>query len=278
MQTCRNIGLFALGFILVLVGATRVPEAQQHSYTPQEIEEGRKLYDANCGRCHNDDGAGVPGTEIFKQIRRAISDEEIANLIITGIPASGMPPHTFSNPQAMSVVAFLRTAANGAPAAAAPAATAAGGTRPTAGDAARGKALAEGRAGCLGCHKIAGAGGTSGPDLSTIGAPPRGGRGPAAAPSAATLERALLDPDVDVAPAFRVFQVVTTGGQTVRGTLLNQDTFSIQMRDQSGELRAFVKSGLKSSGFEPSPMPSYRTRLNAQELSDVVSYLLSLKG
>lgn len=276
MQTCRNIGLFALAFVVTLLMATRAPEAQQHSYTPQEIEEGRKLYDANCGRCHNDDGAGVPGTEIFKQIRRAISDEEIANLIITGIPASGMPPHQFAQPQAMSVVAYLRTAGTGAPA---PAAADAAANVPRGnGDPARGKALAEGRAGCLNCHKIAGAGGTSAPDLSAVGAPPRGGRGFAAAPTAATIERALVEPDADVAQNYRVFQVITAGGQTVRGTLLNQDTFSIQMRDDSGELRAFTKSGLKQHGFQPSPMPSYRGRLNAQELSDVISYLLTLKG
>jgi hypothetical protein len=49
------------------------------------------------------------------------------------------------------------------------------------------------------------------------------------------------------------------------------------MRDESGELRAFVEDDLREHGFEPSPMPSYRTRLNQQELSDVVSYLLTLK-
>jgi hypothetical protein len=95
--------------------------------------------------------------------------------------------------------------------------------------------------------------------------------------TAASLERALVDPDADVSPAFRVFRVVTRAGRTVRGTLLNQDTFSVQMRDESGELRAFVKRDLREHGFEPSPMPSYRTRLNPQRWADVVSYLLTLK-
>jgi mono/diheme cytochrome c family protein len=35
---------------------------------------------------------------------------------------------------------------------------------------------------------------------------------------------------------------------------------------------------LKDSGFLPSPMPSYQGRLTPQDVADVVSYLLTLKG
>ena len=56
---------------------------------------------ANCGRCHNTDGAGVPGIELFKQIRRATTDDDIAKLIQNGIPGTSMPQHRFSNPQAL---------------------------------------------------------------------------------------------------------------------------------------------------------------------------------
>jgi hypothetical protein len=43
-------------------------------------------------------------------------------------------------------------------------------------------------------------------------------------------------------------------------------------------LRSFVKSDLREHGFAESPMPSYRGTLTPQELADVVSYLVSLKG
>jgi hypothetical protein len=40
-----------------------------------------------------------------------------------------------------------------------------------------------------------------------------------------------------------------------------------------------MKSDLKEYGFlKSSPMPSYKDKLTAQELADLVSYLVSLKG
>jgi mono/diheme cytochrome c family protein len=40
-----------------------------------------------------------------------------------------------------------------------------------------------------------------------------------------------------------------------------------------------VKSDLRDHGFvEKSPMPSFKDKLDAQELADVVSYLVSLKA
>jgi mono/diheme cytochrome c family protein len=258
--------------------------AQQHSYTAAEIDEGRKLYDANCGRCHNDTGDGVTGVELFRQIRRANSDEDIAKLIQAGIPGTSMPPHNFSTPQAMNVVAFLRSMVGVTPTSSAAAASATGRlSSGLTGDAARGKMLVEGKGGCLTCHAINGAGGTGGPDLAAVvnGATNTNGRGGRFAPpppNAGVLERSILDPDADVALQYRVFQVTPKSGPAVRGTLLNQDTFSVQLRDAAGELRAFQKSDISQSGFVPSPMPSYRGRFAPQEVADVVAYLLSLRG
>jgi len=292
MRTHKTIALFALGFAGAVVLAAGAPRAQQHSYTQQEIDAGRALYEGNCGRCHSDDGAGVTGIELFRQIKRANSDEDIAKLIQAGIPNTSMPPHQFTTQQALNVVAYLRSMVGVTPGSVAAAAAGTGTASRLAGDAARGKVVFDGKGGCTSCHTVDGAGGKPGPDL---GPPParaggpaaggpaaggRGGRGGAGAPppTAAALERSILEPDADVAVPYRVFQVATKSGQTVRGTLLNQDTFSVQMRDQGGELRAFTKADLKDHGFQPSPMPSYRGRLAPQEVADVVAYLLSLRA
>jgi mono/diheme cytochrome c family protein len=286
MRIHKTLALFALGFACAVLSATGSPRAQQHSYTQQEIDAGRALYDGNCGRCHNDDGAGVTGIELFKQIRRATSDEDIAKLIQAGIPGTSMPPHQFTTPQALNVVAYLRSMVGVTPGSR----TAAAGTGSGSGlvgDVARGKTVFEGKGGCLSCHSVDGTAGKTGPDLGPPparaggpGGPGGGGRGgrAGAPPTAAALERSILEPDADVAVPYRVFQVVTKSGQTIRGSLLNQDTFSNQLRDQAGELRAFQKADLKDHGFQPSPMPSARGRLTSQEVADVVAYLLSVRA
>src|SRR3954468_2551511 len=213
MRIHRTIGLFALGFVAAVFLASGVPRAQQHSYTQQDIDAGHALYDANCGRCHNNDGAGVPGVELFKQFKRANSDDDITKLIQAGIPGTSMPSHQFSTAQALTVVAYLRSMVGVTPASGA---ALTGRSSGLTGDAVRGKTIFEGKGACTTCHAINGAGATTGPDLGPAppraGGPAGGGRGGGrgAAPlNAAALERAILDPDADVAVPYRVFQVVT---------------------------------------------------------------------
>ncbi len=280
MRNAKALAVAAGGFLAAVLFNSGTPLAQ-HSYTPQQVQQGKALYDANCGRCHNDDGAGVTGIELFKQIRRASSDDDVAKLIINGIPGTSMPPHTFTTEQALNVVAYMRSMVGvtpGSPAAAA-AGDLAGFPTGLTGDPANGKTIFTGKGGCAACHRAEGAGGTTGPDLSA--APPGGGRGrggPPPRPDPNALARAILDPDADIAVPYRRFQVVPKTGAPVRGTLLNQDTFSVQLRDEAQNLRSFLKADLKESGFMPSAMPSYRGRLTPQEVADVVSYLISTRG
>ena len=276
MATRKTLGVATVGFVAALMISASAPLAQQHGYSADQIAEGRKLYDANCGRCHNNDGAGVPGVELFKQIRRATTDDDVAKLVQAGIPGTSMPPHGFSTPQALAVVAFMRSMVGVAPAPAA-AVTGPAARSAASGDPSRGRPIFTGKGGCAGCHRAEGAGGTSGPDLNATGAVRNVGFGPIP-PDPAALERAILDPNAEIPPAYRMFQVTPKTGAAVRGVLLNQDTFSVQMHDQAKNLRSFQKSDLKDHGFLPSPMPSYQSRLTPQEVADVVSYLLTLKG
>ena len=276
MKVFRFIAASAAGFAAAVMFSAAAPVAQQHGYSADQIAEGRKLYDANCGRCHNNDGAGVPGVELFKQIRRATTDDDVAKLVQSGIQGTSMPPHSFSTPQALAVVAFMRSMVGVMPASAA-AAGVARSVSATSGDAVRGRAIFTGKGGCNGCHLAERAGGTVGPDLSAAGATRNFGFGPIP-PDALALERAIVDPNAEMPPDYRVFQVTLKTGMVVRGALLNQDTFSVQMHDQAKNLRSFQKSELKDHGFLPSAMPSYQDRLTPQEVADVVSYLLTLKG
>src|SRR5947207_12496256 len=120
------------------------------------------------------------------------------------------------------------------------------------------------------CHQVTAIGSRVGPDLTFIGAQRR----------AVELRRSLVEPDAEIIPANRQLRVVTREGATIMGRLLNQDSFTLQLLDAKDEkLKSFAKSNLREFAFvEKSPMPSYKDKLSAQELADIISYLASLKG
>ncbi len=135
------------------------------------------------------------------------------------------------------------------------------------GDAVRGAQLFETQ-GCTRCHTVSGKGGFVGPDLSEIG-----GRR-----SLAQLQRALLDPNSDVASDYWSLRARTRGGETVTGIRLNEDTDTFQMREGSGRLRTLWKAELAEYEIiRTSPMPPFEGRLQRTELDDLIAYLASLR-
>src|SRR3984957_12531394 len=119
----------------------------QHSVPAIDIEDGGRLYRANCSICHGAEGNGIAGIDLgHNKFRRAKDDDDIEAIIRTGIPGTAMPPTNFSDFQAMTIVAYLRSIA---------AATA---TTTLGGDAVRGKAIYEGKGKCASCHRIGGVG------------------------------------------------------------------------------------------------------------------------
>jgi putative heme-binding domain-containing protein len=243
-------------FCFIFAAAGTLPA--QLKYSPGDVEDGRRQYTASCVVCHGPEGESVPGVELdHGKFRHGTSDDELIDIIRKGIPGTAMPPHTFTMFQARSVVAYLRFMA------AAPSRGLA-----STGDAVHGKAIFESK-GCLNCHRVNGNGARLGPELTDIGSLRR----------ASELERSILEPDAEVLPQNRFVRVVTRDGTTMNGRLLNQDAFTIQLYDTKDRLVSLDKSKLKEYGFtNKSPMPSFRGKLSPQELSDLVSYLVSLKG
>ena len=68
-------------------------------------------------------------------------------------------------------------------------------------------------------------------------------------------------------------------GEAVTGVQLNEDSFSIQLRDDKGRAYSFWKQDLAQLDRQrgKSLMPSYKDRLSDGELTDLVAYLVSLK-
>ena len=243
--------LCSFGFVAVTVFA-------QHEATPGDISDGQRLFRASCAICHGPEGNAVPGIDFgHGKFRQERSDADLVRIIQKGIPGTAMPPNNFNDFRAGTVVAYLRFMAKSASDA-----TASGG------DVARGKLVFESK-GCLNCHRVRGNGSRIAPELTDIGSQRRG----------VELEQSILDPNAEVLPQNRFFRVVQRDGTAINGRLLNQDAFTVQILDSKERLLSFSKSDLKEYAFvDKSPMPAYKGRLSSQELADVVSFLVSLKG
>ncbi len=242
--------------LLPLTALVAAHAGAQHA-TAFDIEDGRRVYQASCANCHGPDGNLIAGIDFGRGVyRRAYTDDELAVLIVAGIPSTPMPPNpTMSRDQAVRVVEYLRSMGEG---------------RETIadGDAGRGRALFEGKGECRDCHAVRGEGSRVGPDLTRIGLVRRSGE----------LERSLLEPQDEVQPENRFYKVSPKGGSPVVGRLLNRDTYTVQLIDLDERLRSFNIADLREHGFDDTPMPPAREKLSTQEIADIVSYLSSLRG
>jgi putative heme-binding domain-containing protein len=253
------IAMPALTFRICALIFAAGPLLAQHAFSENDIEDGGRLYEANCSRCHGAEGNLVAGVDFARgKFLRASTDQDLVRVIRTGIPAAGMPPGNYSDFRAETIVAYLRSMGR------------AGVNNTALGDPVRGRSLFEGKGGCLNCHRVNGHGSRLGPDLSDIGSLRR---------VAGQLKRSILEPDAEILPPNRFVRLITKDGATMEGRLLNQDTFSVQLIDSKEQLVSILRSNLREFTFaEKSPMPSYRDKLSSQEIDDILGYLVSLKG
>jgi len=136
------------------------------------------------------------------------------------------------------------------------------------GDVSRGRALFHGKGECGTCHRVAGKGPRSAPDLSDIGI--------ARAP--AMLERSVRDPSASLLPINRPVRIVMRDGRIIRGRRLNEDTHTVQLIDDKERLVSVLKKDVRSFDVvTESVMPAYAAKLSSDEIADVVAYLLTLR-
>ena len=233
--------------------------SQQHagSYTTADVEAGARLYSAHCFSCHGADGALVPSVDLRRGVfRLGSSDEDISRTIARGIPGTAMTPQKFTPAELHALVAYLRSMRDF-------------GTRAVAaGDPGKGEALIEEK-GCLSCHRIRGKGELFAVDLSEIGS----------TRSAEALQRALEDASGLVAAPRRFIRAVTADGRVIAGRRLNEDTFTVQLLDDRGELVSLVKSELREySVSKTSPRPAGKDKLTAEDRTHLTAFLSTLKG
>lgn len=117
-----------------------------------------------------------------------------------------------------------------------------------------------------------------------------GGEGPPLARDHPHLREALLEPaaalprgPTGIATEFvdyLVVRVVDADRNQVRGACLNEDSYTIQIKDIEGVIHSFYKPDLREmeKEFGQSFMPSFRGQLTDQQIDDLVAYLATLTG
>jgi len=256
-STCAAVVGLMMGIGLATSPAAAQAPLHDSQYADADIAYGSALYASRCITCHGTQGDAIGGVSLRSgTFRNAVIDRDLERFIRTGSPA-GMPAFALDAAEMSGIVAYLRNM-NAFDAAVV-----------KTGDLARGRAIFDGKGGCAACHRVGGTGSIVAPNLSDIGA----------VRSAGSIQRSLLDPASQMMPINRPVRVVTKAGAIVNGRRLNEDTYSLQMLDDGGNLRSFLKSDVKEFRISAtSPMPSYKSTLSGDEFADVLAYLLSLKG
>src|SRR5260370_7115462 len=78
----------------------------------------KRVYDANCAGCHGPEGVGGKGPALaVPKLPRARTNEQLAGIIVEGIPATVMPPswHLGEEGPTLAVPYFRKLAATPTP-------------------------------------------------------------------------------------------------------------------------------------------------------------------
>jgi cytochrome c oxidase cbb3-type subunit 3 len=218
---------------------------------------GKRLFESQCAVCHGETGEGSRGPNLHHPtLNKAPDDAALRKVIANGIPPEMPGAWQLTPHEVASVAAFVKSLG------AMPA-------EPVAGDPSRGERVYLAK-GCAGCHMVRGQGSGFGPELTDIGA----------RRSAAHLRESIVAPDAAVPEDFMLVELALANGSTIRGIRLNEDPFSIQIKDPNSEFRSYRKSELRDLRKlrGKSPMPSYERTLTPEELTDLTAYLATLRG
>jgi len=227
-------------------------------YSQADIQVGARVFAAQCVVCHGSTGSLVAGVDLRSgRFKRASNDAELMETVTEGIKGTAMPAFTFTPAELTGVIAYLRNMREFNAGAAAQ------------GNADRGKTIFDGSGRCATCHRVNGKGPRVAPDLSRVGS----------LRTADTLERAVVAPASALNFEYRSIRAVTRDGRAITGRRLNEDTYTVQLIDEQERLVSLTKADLREyTVIEKPSMPAYKGTLSSQDISDVVAYLLTLRG
>ncbi|HXX45530.1 MAG TPA: c-type cytochrome [Candidatus Acidoferrales bacterium] len=247
---------------------TAPPHKPHPPATAESIAKGKELFQGTCANCHGIDGSGANGPNI-QNAAATMGPEGLYTRMTSGVIGTAMPNFTFlGDDKIWEIADYVASLGQH-------------GTGASFGDPQKGKEIYTAN-GCATCHSIAGQGGNSGPDLTTIGSQR----------AAAMLRNELLDPGANLpldtnglseratTHAYEMYRVTLEDGKQIEGMRVNENSFVIELRDAKGELRSIEKYRVRKVEEMPgkSFMPSVKGKLSDDQLNDLVAYLAGLGG
>ena len=275
MKPFRSAGL-SVTLFLALLSAPQMTRAQvknPYAGNAKIGKLGEYEFRANCAFCH---GLGARGGGRGPDLTRTPkkhgdSDQEMFTTISNGVPGTAMPPNGatqqgvgMTEEEIWQVITYIRSVEH----------------TPVemTGDSVRGRELYFGSAGCSTCHMFKGQGGRLGPDLTTAGT----------ARSLDYLTDSIRSPSRRLAQGlgeamkeftveYETVNIVTADGRKLQGTLLNEDSFTIQFVDTREQVHSFDKGALKSwEKSRMSLMPAYDEKmLPEKDLQDILTFMVN---
>src|SRR5271155_3437312 len=242
---------------------------------PNAAKAGEYEFRINCALCHGLAAhGGGRGPDLTRAQKKHVhSDAEMFQVISNGIPGTAMPANGtngqgvgMTDEEIWQIITYIRSVEVKAPA------------KPI-GNAAHGKELFYGDANCSLCHMVEGRGGRVGPELTAVG----GSRTREAIIDSVRnpsrrLAWGLTEGTKEFPQEYESVKVVTTDGKEIKGVILNEDSFSLQIIDMNERIHLLEKNTLRS--FEKSresTMPKYNVdTLSDKDLEDIVAYLISV--
>jgi cytochrome c oxidase cbb3-type subunit 3 len=269
------IGCAVLVAFLAPTVALRAQDKNPFAGDAKAAKLGEFQFRANCAFCHGLGArGGGRGPDLTRaQKRHGNSDADIFRTINEGVPGTAMPPNGatqqgvgMTEEEIWQVISYIRSVQVKAPA------------QPL-GNAAHGKELFYGTAGCSMCHMVRGKGGRLGPDLSTTGSARstdyivESVRVPSR-----RLAQGISEAMKEFSQEYETVTVVTADGTKYMGVVLNEDHFTLQMMDTRENLHLFEKDRLRSyEKSRESLMMAYDQKmLSDKELQDIIAYLMEV--
>ena len=268
--------LMAVGFIGTMPAMVCAQAKNPYAGDLKMAKIGESQFRANCAFCHGlgAQGGGRGPDLSRKPKKHGDSDQDLFTTINNGVPGTAMPPNGatqqgvgMTDQEIWQVITYIRSVEKT-------------GTVPS-GNAAHGRELFYGSAACSTCHMFEGKGGRLGPDLTSV----------ATARSTPYLVESLRNPSKRLAQGiseamkefsteYETVNAETADGHKYQGTLLNEDSFTVQFLDTREQVHSFDKSSLKSLQISrESLMPAYDEKmLPEKDLQDLLAFLFPQGG